>query len=408
MKRLAPFYSINHELDFLMPSLKPVDLVLNIKRLNIYVYRSPIDAPVRTSFGTMVDRPAVLIRIEDGHGAYGWGEVWCNFPACGAEYRARLLEDYFSPLLIDINYRSPLDLFDQLSRSSHVLAIQTGEYGPIAQVIAGIDIAAWDLIARRSQTPIYRMLGGKDTELSLPVYASGISPDQLSETLDRCRRKGFQAFKLKIGFGDKKDLYNIDIAAQSLSDKEQLMVDANQAWDLKTAKKMARRLEQYPLSWLEEPLAADRPEKEWVDLSGSTRLPLAIGENLRGTDGFVEAINSKCFGVIQPDLCKWGGFSGCLQVVQAIIAAGIRYCPHFLGGGIGLIASAHLLAASGSNGMLEVDANNNPLREGLFQPFPELRNGRYYLNTDVGLGGEPDLKRVKPFLQRHREISTSN
>ena len=66
MKRLAPFYSINHELDFLMPSLKPVDLVLNIKRLNIYVYRSPIDAPVRTSFGTMVDRPAVLIRIEDG------------------------------------------------------------------------------------------------------------------------------------------------------------------------------------------------------------------------------------------------------------------------------------------------------------------------------------------------------
>ena len=95
-------------------------------------------------------------------------------------------------------------------------------------------------------------------------------------------------------------------------------------------------------------------------------------------------------------------------MAQAIVAAGIRYCPHYLGGGIGLIASAHLLASSGSNGMLEVDANDNPLREGLFQPFPELRNGRYYLNPDVGLGGEPDLKRVKSFLKRHREISTSN
>jgi L-alanine-DL-glutamate epimerase-like enolase superfamily enzyme len=227
------------------------------------------------------------------------------------------------------------------------------------------------------------------------------------ETLDRCRQQGYQAFKLKIGFKEKLDLYIVDTAAQSLSKNEQLMVDANQAWDLTTAKKIAKKLEEYPISWLEEPLQADRPKEEWVSLADSTSLPLAIGENLRGESNYSMAINSKCFRVIQPDVCKWGGFSGCFPVVKAIVDAGISYCPHYLGGGIGLIASANLLAAAGNNGMLEVDANDNPLKEGLAQPFPELINGSFRFKPEVGLGAEPELNRVEPFLQVHREITKS-
>ena len=68
-------------------------MTLVIRRLQIFVYRAPIETPVMTSFGTMRDRPAVLVRIEDGDGCFGWGEVWCNYPTCGAEHRARLVED---------------------------------------------------------------------------------------------------------------------------------------------------------------------------------------------------------------------------------------------------------------------------------------------------------------------------
>ena len=82
------------------------------------------------------------------------------------------------------------------------------------------------------------------------------------------------------------------------------MVDANQAWDLHTAKRMAIKLEKFPLSWLEEPLQADRPQEEWICLARSTSLPLATGENLRGEINYSIAINSKCFKVIQPDVCK--------------------------------------------------------------------------------------------------------
>ena len=54
-----------------------------------FVFRCPIATPVQTSFGIMRDRPAVFVRVEDDEGAAGWGEVWCNFPAVGAEHRAR-------------------------------------------------------------------------------------------------------------------------------------------------------------------------------------------------------------------------------------------------------------------------------------------------------------------------------
>jgi D-galactarolactone cycloisomerase len=66
------------------------------------------------------------------------------------------------------------------------------------------------------------------------------------------------------------------------------------------------------------------------------------------------------FGLMQPDLAKWGGFSKTVPVARQIIASGKRYCPHCLGGGIGLVASAHALAAVGGDGMLEVDIQCQP------------------------------------------------
>ena len=69
-----------------------------LARVEAHVLRWPVKVPVRTSFGTMHDRPAVLVRVEDAEGAHGWGEAWCNFPSCGAEHRARLIESVLAPL----------------------------------------------------------------------------------------------------------------------------------------------------------------------------------------------------------------------------------------------------------------------------------------------------------------------
>ena len=66
--------------------------MINIARIQAWAFRSPTKKPVATSFGVMHDRPAVLVRVEDDDGAFGWGEIWTNWPAAGAEHRVRLLE----------------------------------------------------------------------------------------------------------------------------------------------------------------------------------------------------------------------------------------------------------------------------------------------------------------------------
>lgn len=359
-----------------------------------FVFRYPVSTPVRTSFGVMHDRPALFVRVVDEDGTVGWGEVWCNFPAVGAEHRARLIESALAPKLIGQTFGSPAAAFHDLTDAMAVLAIQSGEPGPLAQAIAGIDIALWDVAARKAKQPLWGLLGGASP--SVGVYASGINPEVPEKLAARRQEEGYRAFKLKVGFGAERDLANLKALRATLGDDAALMVDANQAWTLPQALDMAPRLEPFGLRWLEEPIRADRSWEEWKRLAGSTKLELAAGENLAGDAAFDAALRSNALGVVQPDLGKWGGFSGCLGVAAKIREAGLRFCPHWLGGGIGLIASAHLLAATGGNGLLEVDANPNPLRDELCGPIRAPVNGICTLTNAPGLGELPDIENFAP------------
>ena len=363
-------------------------------KVEAYVYRAPIDTPVQASFGTMKDRPAVFVRVTDSDGATGWGEVWCNFPTVGAEHRARLVDSVFAPLLTGKSFPSPEIAFVELTRQTEVLAIQAAEPGPIAQCIAGIDIALWDLHAKRLGTPLWKLLGGKSPVIA--VYASGLNPIAPEKLAAQGLTQGYRAFKLKIGFGIERDLANLKALRGVIGDLP-LMVDANQAWDLETATEMAAKLEAFNLGWLEEPLRADRPWGEWQQLAGTTATSLAAGENMAAFSAFEAALESHALGVVQPDMAKWGGFTGCLTVAKKILDHTTRYCPHYLGAGIGLLASAHLLAAVGGGGMLEVDANTNPLRTLTCGPLVRVHNGESILSDAPGLGFEPDLGALRQY-----------
>ncbi len=348
------------------------------------VYRYPIEVPVSTSFGAMHERPAVFVSIKDEDGFTGWGEIWCNFPACGAEHRARLIATVFAPLLEGERSGDPRTAFEELTAKTAVLAIQSGEPGPIAQCIAGIDIALWDLAARRAALPLWKLLGGVSP--SIKVYASGLNPDQPERLAAACLSEGHRAFKLKVGFGVERDVANLKALRDLIGPDCALMTDANQAWCLDEAIAASEKFERFDLSWLEEPLRADRPWPEWQQLASRCDVPLAAGENLASEHAFEQALASKALAVVQPDIAKWGGFSGCLPIAQRILATGARYCPHFLGGGIGLLASAHLLAAAGGDGMLEIDANSNPLRTALAGSLAQVSNGVCTLTDEPGLG----------------------
>jgi L-alanine-DL-glutamate epimerase-like enolase superfamily enzyme len=371
------------------------DYAFHVARVETFVLRAPADPPVRTSFGIMHDRPAVFVRVADKEGHHGWGEVWCNFPAVGAEHRARLVETCIRPLLCERAWSSPAACFEALTERVRILAIQSGEAGPLAHAIAGVDTAIWDMVARRAGQPLWKFLGG---QARIQVYTSGINPDRPERVAEAKAREGYTAFKLKVGFGDQRDEDNVRLLRDAMGPQATLMVDANQAWTAPQAVNMAAKLAAYGLEWLEEPMAADTPWKTWRELAAQSPLRIAAGENLRGADAFQAAIEQGGVSVIQPDLGKWGGFSACLPVARDVIGRDRWFCPHWLGGGIGLTASMHLKAALGGPGYVEVDSNTNPLRDLLMQEGYAVKDGKVTLSDAPGLGVEPPLDLLAQYV----------
>lgn len=365
-----------------------------LARIEAYSYRVPIATPIKVAFGAFRDRPLVLVRAIDRSGAEGFGEVWCNWPAVGAEHRARLAVD-IGERLIGRTFASPAALYDDLARGLETLVIQTGEVGPIAQVVAGIDIAVSDLAARRASLPLHRWLGAEVRD-RVPVYATGINPDRPEDYALARQAEGHRSFKLKIGFGEELDLRNLRAMRDALGPEASIMTDANQSLDRDAALRVAKAIAPLGLRWLEEPLRVDAPAEDWAALAAATATPLAGGENLRGAD-LDEACRSDVLKVIQPDATKWGGVTGTIGIARTAVAAGKPYCPHVFGGGVATLVSLHLLAAAGGAGLLEFDCFPNAGRELIVGDLLPVTEGHVPIPDGPGLGVIPDLAALLPY-----------
>lgn len=361
-----------------------------IARLEIFHYRHVLAQPIPTVMGPMEHRPALLLRIEDAEGAHGWGEIWCNFPPGGDAYRAALAGRVAGAALRAAEgSETP---FIAIIAALRRLAIQSGEPGPIAQIASGIDIALTDLAARRAGVPLAEHLGGSVRDL--PAYGSGVSPEFAREQIERMRALGYRTFKQRIGFGPEDSIPEARETAAALHAGERLMLDANQAWTPETARERAEGLAALNPIWLEEPVPADTPPGDWAALAWDVAIPLAAGENVTSQTGFEAMTRAAGLSYLQPDICKWGGLTETLRIAREAEEAGLTYCPHFLGGGVGLLASAHLLSAVGGAGWVEVDSSENPLLAVLSGGAMTLREGRLHLPEGPGLGPDPDLASV--------------
>lgn len=373
-----------------------------ISRIEAFACRAPIARPVATSFGVMHNRPAVFICIEDEDGAFGFGEAFANWPAAGAEHRVNLLMDDIADLALARDWESPAAMFYQLTRATRIRALQCGEPGPFAQAVAALDIAAWDLVARRQGIPVARALSPR-AGLQVPAYASGIHIDAAADVVATARQTGFSAFKVKVGFDDAADPAKLVRLSETLRPDDTLFADANQAWDVKAAVRFLDVVSSVDLGWIEEPIPAYAPAGDWKRLAAGP-VPLAAGENIAGFDAFSASLDDGAITFYQPDVAKWGGLTGCLAVAREALERGRVYCPHFLGGGIGLAASASVLAAAGGPGLLEVDVNPNPLRDAFGAIGDSIENGLWRIGDMPGLGITSLPEEINACITHRREV----
>jgi D-galactarolactone cycloisomerase len=378
-------------------TLAHLETAVEVTGVHTHLFRAEVEYPMITSFGVLSQRPALFVEVESVEGIRGWGEVWCNFPAFVEEHRWRFASAVVAPMLVGRRFAEPADATRLLNDALGIQAIQAAEEGTLASVAAAFDQALWDLIGRRNEEPLWRLLGGRQL---VPVCASGIEPTRAEATIEEGLGRGHTAFKLKAGFDDAIDIRTLGAARAAFGDAVDLMVDANQAWSVRHALEVTESLAVYRPLWIEEPIRATEPVRVWRELSRRSPIPLAAGENIRSEQTFNDLVTGGAIRHVQPDVGKWGGITGCVTLGRWAVRSGqALYSPHWVGGGIGLAHTLHALAAVGGGGRAELDVTPNPLRDRLYPT--EIWEGCVELSESPGVGPEPNLAdlaeyRVKP------------
>ncbi len=341
----------------------------------------------------MKSRPGLIIELSDDNGNIGLGEIWCNFPSNSASYKFQLFKDIFANKLLNKNINEPgsiLTIFDDIK----TIFIQADELGIFNSILSALNCAIWDLFAQKKKLPLNKLIN-KNSKNKMKVYASGINPSDSLKSINLGRKKGIKAFKFKIGFNNTLDLNFIKKINNNISIDEFYMFDVNQGWKINDAKKFINKLSKFSIHWVEEPISALTDQDIYLKFIKSSKLPIALGENVNDKDQFSKFLSNKYVKYIQPDLTKYGGISMLDKYFKSKHKNKIYL--HFLGSGVGLVTSAHVMSAINENGYLEMDLNNNPLRDSLFTQEIQVSNGNILLNDLPGIGFKLNKKIIKKY-----------
>ncbi|MEN0088850.1 MAG: enolase C-terminal domain-like protein, partial [Pseudomonadota bacterium] len=297
------------------PSAQVFSHTMEIASIELYPIRAQGGVSPKMALGSMPTRPALLVKLTDTDGCYGWGEVWANFPPRANIHKAHLIQDVVAPKLAGLRFTEPQEIQQSLRSSLSTYFLHIGQQHVFEHILAGLDIAAWDLALRNAGRSFAQHLGLAAS--SAATYASSINAADLDRLMPLHSAAGQTHFKLKIGLDDEADKAFLKRASDICPAGSDIMVDSNQSWHLDRAISVLIDLEEFELAFAEEPIRADAAVADWEKLASATTTPLAGGENIYGIESFLR-MASAGMKVLQPDVAKWGGVSGSLQLASTL------------------------------------------------------------------------------------------
>ena len=372
-----------------------------IERVETFVAEAALKTPFYFSQSGFTERVVSLVKVTAADGAYGWGEVY------GPPTVARAAIDWLAPLVIGADPLHIETIWSKLQKKIGVF----GRRGVLVSAVSAIDIALWDLRGKLLGQPVSVLLGGRRRD-HVKVYATGLYftetadlPGALAEEARGYVAQGFKAMKMKIGLGIATDLQNVRAVRAAIGDDIELMVDANCAYSLAEAARLAHLLEPYDIGWFEEPLSPE-DYAGYRELRQRTTIPIAGGESEYLLAGFRQLLANRCVDIAQPDICGAGGLTECKRIATLASAFQINFTPHSWGTGVAFAAGLHLVSTLDvvpgrmrlPEPLLEFDRSENPLREHITQPRFAAVDGYVPVPTAPGLGIDVDMDYLSAHL----------
>jgi L-alanine-DL-glutamate epimerase-like enolase superfamily enzyme len=287
------------------------------------------DRPVRDALQTLAGGGSTEVTIladpaAEGHGVISFGRI------DGApRVLSVLIEEVVRPVLVGREATNITGLLEDLKREMEYFGLS----GLTRFAIAAIDTALWDLYGKLQGEPCYLLWGAQRDRL--PAYAMvgwlNYDLDELRRQCGRALEHGFRGVKMKVGAATlEEDVERIAAVRSEIGPDIPLMVDANQVLSVPEALRRSTAYAEYRIAWFEEPLVAHDFDG-YAELTASSPVPVAAGENLYGREEFLAFLSRRGCRVIQPDLRRAGGPSELRTIASLAASFGVPYASH--GGG---------------------------------------------------------------------------
>jgi mandelate racemase len=293
-------------------SIKARPVVLKLKR------------PVVARIATITDWPLILIDLYTDEGVIGRSYI--------EPYTVKTMR-YLIPALHDFNEMlkgrkvAPFELYELARKSLHFVGYQ----GMSMIAVSGLDMAAWDALAKAAAMPLCVLLGGSVGPVK-SYNSNGLwlqEPEIVaSQAVELRDEGGFSGLKLRLGRDRMRDdLATIETVRDAVGEDVQLMVDFNQGLNLGEALQRCHAIDDYGLAWIEEPIVYDNFDG-FSQLAAELKTPIQIGENFYGPRDLQRALQAKACDYVMPDFMRIGGVTGWLRAAAIAGTAGMPMSTH--------------------------------------------------------------------------------
>lgn len=364
---------------------------MKIQSIRHWLVHIPFSTELLWGSGRRGGTTRLIVEITTDSGVVGYGETICLL-----DFIEPVLERVVIPLAIGKSIRD----VEKIHR--HVLGAGYYHHKRAAvMAIAAVEMAMWDALGKQAGLPLHGLWGGLyRTEVSIAAFLASGPRAEMRDRALAFRELGYETFKVKLGLDERSDIETVRAAREALGSDSVLRADVNGAWTVGTAKRQLRRLADFDLAYIEQPL-------ELSDLAGHAHLrasqpiPVALDESAYDLTDVGNILRMQAADVILLDPHEAGGLWPCIKAAGAAEACCIPVTLHS-GGELGLSQAAYLhLAASIPNMNVPIDCEHAYLSEDIVTQRHVIRDGKMPVPTGPGLGVEVDLDKLERYRVRN-------
>jgi mandelate racemase len=346
---------------------------LTLKSLRARPVVLKLQRPIAARIATITDWPLILIDLYTNEGVVG-----CSYLE---PYTVKAMK-YLIPALQDLGEMfkdqpvTPVKMYELARKSLHFVGYQ----GLSMIAVSGLDMAAWDALAKAAGMPLCVLLGGSIGPVKA-YNSNGLwlkEPAAVAaEAVELRDEGGFTGLKVRLGRERMSDdLAAIAAIRSAVGGGMELMADFNQGLHLGEALQRCHMIDDLGLAWIEEPIVYDNFDG-YTKLAAELKTPIQIGENFYGPRDLQRALQNKACDYVMPDFMRIGGVTGWLRAAGIAGTMGVPMSTHLYPE-----VAAHVMRVTETAHWLEWQNWADPI---LQKPY-EIKDGQIRIPNVPGLG----------------------